>query len=121
MTLEWDKEPTYHNWGNAPLYKVTTLSNILENPECLKPNMYVRAVIDFDISYEDSTVIKDEYIDKYKLRSLTLISDHDLSEDNLVEVNTQFQSVDEIISKQLTNITSESYDTNLLVKIYNAI
>jgi len=52
---------------------------------------------------------------------LTLISDHDLSEDNLVEVNTQFQSVDEIISKQLTNITSESYDTNLLVKIYNAI
>jgi len=49
---------------------------------------------------------------------LTLISEHDLSEDDLVKVNTQIQSVDEIISKQLTNITSNSYDTNLLIKIY---
>ena len=118
MTLEWDEEPKYHNWEDAPLYKVTTLSNIIENPDVLKPNMYVRAIIDFDISYEDSTMIKDEYIDNYKLRSLTLISEHDLSEDDLVEVNTQIQSVDEIISKQLTNITSESYNSNILIRIY---
>jgi len=118
MTLEWDKEPKYHNWEDAPLYKVSTLRSILKNPDCLKPNMYVRAVIDLDISYEDSSVIKDEYIDAYKLRSLTLISEHDLLEDDLVDVNTQIQSVDEIISKQLTNITSESYDPNLLIKIY---
>jgi len=52
------------------------------------------------------------------LRALTLISEQTITDDELVDVNTQIQSVDEIISTQLTNITSESYDSNLLIKIY---
>jgi len=118
MTLEWDKEPKYHNWENAPLYKVTTLSAILENSEILKPNMYVRAVTDVEISYEESMLLKEQCMKDNNLRALTLISEQTIADDELVDVNTHIQSVDEIISTQLTNITSESYDSNLLIKIY---
>ena len=120
MILEWDREPVYHAWPDQPRYRVFQLSDVLKHTEAmLQPNMHVRVNLDIDISYEEATFIKETFIDTYKLREITLIPAKvtELSEYEIAG-NINFESVDQIVFGQLTNIESEFYDPKLLLKIY---
>jgi DNA repair exonuclease SbcCD nuclease subunit len=120
MTLEWGGTPIYHNWDNQPLYSTFNLSSVISAPEkLLKPNMYVRVMIDIDISFEESTLIKETFVDTYKLRELSLLPVRtELSESSDVVVS-EIQSVDQIVHQQIGNINSDNFDTNKLIDIYN--
>ena len=121
MVLEWDKEPEYHAWPDQPRYRVYQLSDVLQNTDrLLNPGMHVRVNLDVDISYEEATFIKETFVDTYKLRELTLITQKVISEDINYDVtgNIMFESVDTIVTNQLTNIQSEQYNKNLLLDIY---
>jgi hypothetical protein len=121
MVLEWDKEPKYHAWPDQPRYRVYQLSDVLQNTDrLLNPGMHVRVNLDVDISYEEATFIKETFVDTYKLRELTLITQKVISEDINYDVtgNIMFESVDTIVTNQLTNIQSEQYNKNLLLDIY---
>jgi hypothetical protein len=85
----------------------------------LKPNMHVRVNLDIDISYEEATFIKETFIDTYKLREITLIPAKvtDLTEYE-IQGNIAFESVDQIVFGQLSNIDSEQFNKNLLLDIY---
>ena len=121
MILDWGKEPEYHAWPNQPRYRVHLLSDILTNTDALlQPGMHVRVNLDVDISYEEATFIKETFVNTYKLREITLIPQK-FTDDN-VEYDTQgnimFESIDTIVTNQLTNINSEQYDPKLLMEIY---
>ena len=63
--------------------------------------------------------IRETFIDKYKLRELQLIPEQvDNAQQPLVEVQ-KFDSVDQIVIKQLQGVDSEVYDKNVLTAIYN--
>ena len=50
MFLEWDKQPEYKIWQDAPKYRSIDLSKLLEDPETvLEPNSYIRVKVDLDI------------------------------------------------------------------------
>jgi DNA repair exonuclease SbcCD nuclease subunit len=118
--LEWDKPVEYHAWPDQPLYRVFKLSDVLKHTEAmLKPNMHVRVNIDIDISYEEATFIKETFIETYNLREITLIpaKTTELSEME-IQGNIEFESVDQIVSNQLTNIDSEQFNKALLLDIY---
>jgi DNA repair exonuclease SbcCD nuclease subunit len=120
MILEWDREPVYHAWPNQPKYRVFQLSDVLKHTEVmLQPNMHVRVNLDIDISYEEATFIKETFIDTYKLREITLIPAKvtELS-DYEIAGNIEFESVDQIVFGQLSNIESEQFNKNLLLDIY---
>jgi DNA repair exonuclease SbcCD nuclease subunit len=121
MILEWGKEPEYHAWPDQPKYRVHLLSDVLANTDALlQPGMHVRVNLDVDISYEEATFIKETFVNTYKLREITLIPQK-FTDDN-VEYDTQgnimFESIDTIVTNQLTNINSEQYDPKLLMEIY---
>ena len=121
MVLEWGKEPEYHAWPNQPRYRVHLLSDILANTDALlHSGMHVRVNLDVDISYEEATFIKETFVNTYKLREITLIPQKFI--DDNVEYDTQgnimFESIDTIVTNQLTNINSEQYDPKLLMEIY---
>ena len=57
----------------------------------------------------------------YDIRELTLIA-----EKKDIEINTNidvqaFESVDQIVSSQIINIESDTYDNNVLLSIYNSL
>ena len=118
--LEWGKEPEYHAWPDQPRYRVYNLSDVVNHTEVmLKPGMHVRVNLDIDISYEESTFIKEEFVGKYGLREITIIpakvtnlTDYEL------QGNIEFESVDQIVTGQLTIIDSDKFNKNLLLDIY---
>jgi hypothetical protein len=120
MILEWAKEEQYFAWPEQPLYRVMKLSEAIDNgANILQPNMHVRVELDIDISYEEANFIKETFIRDHNLREMALIpskrTDIDL---DLAPGEIKFESVDQIVTDQITNIESEFYDPKLLLKIY---
>jgi len=121
MILEWGAEPEYHAWPDQPRYRVYQLSDVLQNTDrLLNPGMHVRVNLDVDISYEEATFIKETFVNTYNLREITLIPQKTVSEDINYDItgNIMFESVDTIVTNQLTNIESEQYNKTLLLDIY---
>jgi DNA repair exonuclease SbcCD nuclease subunit len=120
MTLTWGDEPEYHAWPGQPLYRVMKLSEAIDNGKnILQPNMHVRVELDIDISYEEANFIKDTFVKDHNLREMALISSKRTDIDiDLAPGEVKFESVDQIVTDQLTNIASEFYDPKLLLKIY---
>jgi hypothetical protein len=120
MVLEWDKDPVYHAWPDQPMYRVFQLSDVLKHTEVmLKPNMHVRVELDIDISYEEANFIKDTFVKEHNLREMALMPSKRTDIDiDLAPGEVKFESVDQIVTDQLTNIESEFYDPKLLLKIY---
>ena len=120
MILEYGGEPKFINWPEMPRYITIKVSELLEDPDkYLKPKMYVRVTLDIKISYEEANFVRETFIDKYQLRELQLIPEQvDNAQQPLVEVQ-KFDSVDQIVIKQLQGVDSEVYDKNVLTAIYN--
>lgn len=118
--LEWGETPIFKAWTGQPTYRVYNLSDILHNTDTLLlPNMHCRVNIDIDISYEEATVIKETLVQSHSLRELTLIPIKPVGGVTSTMLgNIAFESMDTIISNQLTNIDSNHYNPTLLLDIY---
>ena len=123
MILEWGQEPRYHAWTNQPLYNVFDLSTLIDRgDQLLKPNMHVRVQLDIEISYEEAGFIKDTFISKHNLREMALMPNkRSALEEDLAPGEVKFESVDQIVTDQITKIESEFYDPKLLLQIYQAL
>lgn len=123
MILEWGEEERFFAWPDQPLYNTFNLSHLIDNADSiLKPKMHVRVPLDIEISYEEANYIKETFVEKYGLRELALVSSKksEVGNDHSPE-QVHFESVDQIITDQITNINSEFYDPNLLLEIYRAL
>ena len=118
--IEWGKDPVYFAWPDQPTYRVLGLGTILNQADAvLKPGMHVRVNIDIDISYEEATFIKETFLVSHKLREITLIPQKNTElNEYQIQGNIEFESVDQIVTNQLTAITSETYNNTLLLDIY---
>jgi hypothetical protein len=120
MTLQWGQDPEYHAWPDQPRYRVLGLSTLIDNAaNLLAPKMSVRVNLDIEISYEEANYIKETFVGQYNLREMSLIPNKTsgVGED-LAPGDVRFESVDQIVIDQITNISSEFYDSKLLLKIY---
>ena len=123
MVLAWGQEPEYHSWPGQPLYRVMKLSEAIDHgADVFKPNMHVRVELDIDISYEEANFIKETFIKDYNLREMALIPVKSTAVDiDLAPGEIKFESVDQIVTDQITNIESEFYDNKLLLQIYQSL
>jgi len=122
LDKENDAEPVYINWLDCPKYRTTTLSRLLDpNQNIIKNNMYLRVTIDVPISYEEASFIKETYISQYKCREITLIPQKQIEEITTELDISTFESVDEIVSKEISAIDSDSFNKKLLLDIYNEL
>jgi hypothetical protein len=120
MVLEWGKPHQFHAWDGQPLYRVLRLSECIDNgANILRPNMHVRVELDIDISYEEANFIKETFIKDHNLREMALIPSKRTNIDiDMAPGEVKFESVDQIVTDQITAIESEFYDPKLLLKIY---
>ena len=121
--IEWGSNPEYHAWPDQPTYRVYGLANLIDNAErLLKPKMHVRVNLDIEISYEEANFIKETFIKNHELREMALIPNKAVGVDeDMAPGDVKFESVDQIVTDQLTNIESEFYDNKLLLKIYQTL
>ncbi len=120
MILEWGQEPKFLNWDNCPKYRTIKLSQLIDQADTiLTSKMHLRVTLDIDISYEEASFIKEKFVNDYDIRELTLIPEKkEVEINNNIDVQA-FESVDQIVSNQLINIESDTFDKKVLLSIYN--
>ena len=120
MVLDWGSEPVYYAWPGQPKYRVYGLSQVIDNAaNLLAPGMHVRVQLDIEISYEEANFIKETFVKDYQLREMALIPSKSAAVDtDMAPGEIKFESVDQIVTDQITAIESEFYDPKLLLKIY---
>jgi len=121
MVLEWDGEPQFIDWDNAPKFRTLKLSRLLdEEATLMKSKMHLKVHLDLPISYEEANLIKEEFTSKYDVREISLIQEKDSLETAIDDnAEAKFESVDQIVTEQIVNIESNSYDPSILLEIYN--
>jgi len=88
----------------------------------LRPNMHVRVQLDIEISYEEANYIKETFIKQHGLREMALMPNkRSALEEDMAPGDVRFESVDQIVTDQITKIESEFYDPKLLLQIYQAL
>lgn len=123
MILEWGGEPKYRSWPDAPKYRTLTLSKLIDEKDAImKSKMYLRVNLDIDITYEEANFIKETYIQEHDIRDISLIQEKNNIETSSDDTpDSEFESVDQIVTEQLLNIESETIDSKMLLQIYNSI
>jgi hypothetical protein len=122
MILEWGGKPVYHAWDNQPTFRTVKLSQLIDDADkIILPKQHLRVTLDIDISYEEASFIKEKFISDYDIRELTLIAEKKEAEINTNIDIQAFESVDQIVSSQLVNIDSDTYNKNTLLAIYNSL
>ena len=107
---------------NTETYYKLYLSGLLEDPEkYLQQKVSCRITLDIDLTYEEATYIKDLFTDIFKLREFALLPSQELGENIGDSGEIEFRSVDQIVIQELNAIDSATYDTNILIAIYNSL
>ena len=122
MWLKWDAEPEFITWPEQPTYYNLYLSGLLEDPEkYLQQKVSCRITLDIDLTYEEATYIKDLFTDIFKLREFALLPSQEIGDNIADSGEIEFRSVDQIVIHELNAIDSSTFDTNILIAIYNSL
>jgi DNA repair exonuclease SbcCD nuclease subunit len=120
MILTWGEEPVYHDWTEAPRYRVVNLGRLIDEADTLlNERTYARINIDIPISYEEATFIKETMLSQHGCRELTLIPAKKALDMEGVAVDNAFETVDQIVINQIQTLDGDHYDKRLLMDIYN--
>jgi len=122
MFLEWDEEPTFKAWPDAPRYRRMMLSQLVENPgKWLDDKTYAKVEVDITPTYEELLYIKEELIAEFEPRDVSFLpnSDDNVSEDFGDEIS--YESVDSVVLSHLETIDSVNIDSALLTEIYRTL
>ncbi len=121
MLLEWGGVPQFKTWNDAPKFRTVKLSRLLDEKDTLmKSKMYLKVNLDIDITFEEANFIKETFIEQHDIREISLIQEKEDISLVLDDQNeSKFESVDQIVTEQLVNIDSDSFDKKVLLEIYN--
>lgn len=123
-TYVWETDKLeFFDWAECPKYVSALLSQIMEDPKgVLIPDSRVKCEVDIDLTYEESTTLKEKFTKKYKLREFTMQEANDHAE--LLE-NTDFdltgfetESTTNIVKEMLRQVKGDKIDPVKLVQIY---
>ena len=122
MIMEWGSEPKYIAWPDAPSFKTIDLTKLIEDPDkYMNKNSFLRVTCDADISFEEATFLKENWMETYQLRELNLIPAKREEHSQDWSGDVHFESVDQIVISQLNAIESDVVNRQTLIDIYNEL
>jgi len=127
MILEWDREPEYYHWPDAPKYRRYEYSMVCDNPDKFFDNVSkLHMKVDYnesDVTYSEVSSFRDMLLDKYDIRSIKLLPRVDSGDNEGLEVEeaATCDSVDTIVVDQINSMDSGEYDPAYLIEIYNEL
>lgn len=123
MILEWGKDPEFVSWPDQPLFRTMRLSDMLNAPtKFLARKLTARVSLDIEVSYEEASFLRDNFVRDYGLRKVELVHQQktEVVEGELTG-DVTFQSVDQIVVDGLLSVESKGYSPEMLVEIYKAL
>lgn len=122
LDKENNKDPEYINWTDCPKFRTVSLSKLIDEKDTIiKSKMYLRVNLDIDITFEEASYIKETFMAQYDCREITLIPQKSVEDLTSGLDISQFESVDQIVSKEIAAIDSENFDKTILLSIYNEL
>lgn len=122
-----DQDIKFIDWEECPKYQKCNLSSLLDRKTKILEGARVRCVVDIDISFEESSKLKQAFVSKYNLREFTLEESKDLtnamkySEGVSESDDVEIKSVDDLIMEMLSNVEAPQIDKQLLIEIYRGV
>lgn len=122
VLMEWDQEPTYVNWLDAPKFRTANMSDVLEDPHYyLGERVTAKVHIDTELTAEEISYIRETYRAYFKMNDFKTTgakaSAISLGNDDDIQV----ESVDQVVVEQINALDTNSLDKNLLVEIYDSV
>lgn len=115
---------SFINWGQCPMYLKVNLSDLLDNKCTLIDNARVKCLLDVDVSFEETKVLKNTYATEYKLREFVFEEVQPVENDITIETKVDIEnisSIDDLIVQLLQEIDEKSIDNNILLSIYKEL
>lgn len=120
MILPYGGEPEYINWLECPKYFNTKLSKLGDDLASFTEKSYIRCEMDVDLSFEESTDLKEQMTSVYKVRDFKLVPVKNTEHTDGSDSDTiKFHTIDEIVMDEITNIENGSFKKEVLLGIYN--
>lgn len=124
------EETLFYDWEDGPRYIKTKLSDLLNDESrerILVPNAKVKCIVDIKINFDESNVIKREFLKEYGLREILFeeasaiqaaISDTELD----LDIDTSgLKSVDDLVMLMLKQIKNKHIDNTVLIRLYQQL
>jgi hypothetical protein len=93
----------------------------------LYPDSRVKCIVDIPITFEESTYLKQNFTEKFKLREF-ILEESDEIQEALSETETtinwdenKLASVDDLVRQMLLDIESDHINNQQLINIYNEL
>jgi len=123
-------EMWFENWDELPRYTKTRLTDILDKEkrkDILYPDARVNCLVDVPITFEESTYLKQKFLDNYQLREFVLEESPEIktalseTEADIDWDNVELQGVDDLVIMMLEGIESDHIDNKMLIQQYKEI
>lgn len=122
MFLEWDQEPFFKEWADAPKYRTMKVSELMDDPETwLVPKSYNRAALDVNMSYEEAQFVKDIFVNQFQVRKIDFVPINKAELDQEYDDDAIFQSIDQIVELGLQSVQSGGISNDKLIEIYRGL
>lgn len=121
------QDMSFINWKECPKYTKTTLSALLDGDVQIYPNSRVKCIVDIPISFEESSTLKQELTEEYKLREFVSEETREIASaisGTKVDIDTNevlVYGIDDLVIQMLRNIDTVHVDNELLVKLYQRL
>lgn len=123
MFLESNGNIFFKSWPEQPKYYSFELSKLDEYKNLIDNNSYIRIIMDVDLNYEESIRLREEFMEVFKVRDISLAPFRKEIVENSSDdykISDKIKTVDEIVVESLKTL-EEDNDPNLLIEIYNSL
>lgn len=125
MVLEWDNEPKFVNWKNAPTYRRWDINDLVNNPEEVigkDKKIYAEITYPSSMSYAQASHIRDDLLANFDFRNISLKKEKEEINEEGEEIKVKtVKSVDSVVLEQIKTIDSPSYDVQMLIDEYTSL
>lgn len=115
------------NWADCPKYTKVRLTDILDDTKIVHANSRIKCIIDVPISYEESTFLRQKFIDDFQLREFSMEESQDIVEalkDTEIDIDAEsikLDSVDDLVVQMINSIDTPHIENDMLTQIYQQL
>lgn len=122
VILEWDGEPQYINWPEAPKFRTANMSDLLEDP-CyyLGERVTAKVHIDTELTAEEISYIRETYKTHFNMSDFKTTGAKASAVALGTDTEIQVESVDQVVIDQINALDTNSLDKALLIEIYQVV
>lgn len=118
---------SFKDWVDCPKYAKVKLTDILDDTTTMPTGARIKCVIDVPISYEESTFLRQKFLDDFTLREFSMEESMDIADalkGTDIDIDTddvKLDSVDDLVVQMINSIDTPHIENAMLTQIYQQL